>query len=214
MTDTQHLQPAAAIFDETVPAGAPWSGLLRCGQVLRIIDLEGQQAVDALFYAAGNTAERYSMQDTLLGAGMAYIGAGTQLLSNEGRPMATITADTCGRHDTLAGCCSCESNAVRFGHPTRYLHSCRENFLLELGRHGMSKRDIVPNVNFFMNVPISAEGELAVVDGISAPGGSVDLRAEMDLLCVLSNCPQLNNPCNGFRPSPIQVLVWNAPDRP
>ena len=143
--------------------------------MLRIIDLEGQQAVDALFYAAGDTAERYSMQDTLLGAGVAYIGAGTQLLSNEGRTMATITADTCGRHDTLAGCCSCESNSVRFGHPTRYLHACRENFILELGRHSMSKRDIVPNVNFFMNVPISAEGEFAVVDGISAPGGSVSV---------------------------------------
>ena len=208
MVDTQHLQPAAAILDQVVPAGAPWSGLLHRGQVLRIIDLEGQQAVDALFYAAGNTAERYSMQDTLLGSGMAYLGAGTQLLSNEGRPMATITADTCGRHDTMAGCCSCESNAVRFGHPTRYLHACRENFILELCRHGMAKRDIVPNVNFFMNVPISADGELAVVDGISAPGGSVDLCAEMDLLCVFSNCPQLNNPCNGFRPSPIRVLVW------
>lgn len=211
MTDTQHLQPAAAILDQVVPAGAPWSHLLHRGQVLRIVDLEGQQAVDALFYAAGNTAERYSMQDTLLGSGMAYLGAGTQLLSNEGRPMATITADTCGRHDTVAGCCSCESNAVRFGHPTRYLHACRENFILELGRYGMAKRDIVPNVNFFMNVPIGADGELAVVDGISAPGGSVDLRAEMDLLCVFSNCPQLNNPCNGFRPSPVRVLVWDAP---
>ena len=210
MVDTQHLQPAAAILDQVVPAGAPWSGLLHRGQVLRIVDLEGQQAVDALFYAAGNTAERYSMQDTLLGSGMAYLGAGTQLLSNEGRPMATITADTCGRHDTMAGCCSCESNSIRFGHPTRYLHACRENFIFELGRHGMGKRDIVPNVNFFMNVPISADGELAVVDGLSAPGGSVDLLAGMDVLCVISNCPQLNNPCNGFNPSPIQVLIWDA----
>ena len=200
--------PATATLDHLVAAGAPWSAVLRAGQVLRIIDLEGQQAVDALFYAAHDPAERYSMQDTLLGMGAPYIETGARLISNEGRAMATVVADTCGRHDTLAGCCSCESNSVRFGHPTRYLHACRENFILELGRHGMGKRDIVPNVNFFMNVPISETGELAVVDGISAPGGYVDLRAEMDVLVVLSNCPQLNNPCNGFNPTPIRVLIW------
>jgi urea carboxylase-associated protein 1 len=204
------LQPGDAVYDQDVAAGAPWSGVLRQGQVLRIIDLDGQQAVDALFYAAGHPAERYSAQDTVLALGTPYLGIGARLLSNEGRALVTITADSCGRHDTLAGCCSCESNAVRFGHPTRYLHACRENFILELGRHGMTKRDIVPNVNFFMNVPISEAGELAVVDGISTPGGSVDVRAEMDVLCVLSNCPQLNNPCNGFRPSPIRVLIWQG----
>lgn len=204
--------PAVAVLDHAIPAGAPWSMVLRAGQVLRIVDLEGQQAVDALFYAAGAAgavAERYSMQDTLLGMGAPYIEVGARLISSEGRVMATVVGDTCGRHDTLAGCCSCESNSVRFGHKTRYLHACRENFILELGRHGMGKRDIVPNVNFFMNVPISETGELAVVDGISAPGGYVELRAEMALLVVLSNCPQLNNPCNGFNPTAIRVLVWD-----
>jgi uncharacterized protein len=202
------LLSANALYDTVVAAGAPWSRVVHAGETLRIIDLEGQQAVDALFYAAADPAERYSMQDTILGLGTPYIGVGARLLSNEGRTMVTLTADTCGRHDTMAGCCSCESNSVRFGHATRYLHACRENFILELGRHGMTKRDIVPNVNFFMNVPVGADGELAVVDGISAPGGSVDLRAEMDVLVVLSNCPQLNNPCNGFTPSPIRVLIW------
>jgi urea carboxylase-associated protein 1 len=204
------LNPTNTIYENIIAAGAPWSRMLKAGQTLRIIDLEGQQAVDALFYAAGNYAERYSMQDTILRLGTPYIGLGTQLASNEGRAMVTLTADTCGRHDTMAGCCSCESNSVRFGHDTRYLHACRENFILELGRHGMTKRDIVPNVNFFMNVPISPDGELAVVDGISEPGGSVDLLAEMDVLVVLSNCPQLNNPCNGFTPSPIRVLIWEG----
>ncbi|MBC7800698.1 MAG: DUF1989 domain-containing protein [Gemmatimonadaceae bacterium] len=117
------------------------------------------------------------------------------------REHSTIIAGTGGRHDTRAGCCSCESNAVRLGHPTPDLHACRENFILELGGHGMAKRDIVPNVNFFRNVPTGADDELAGVDGIAAPGGSVGLRAAMDVLCVLSNCPPLNNPCNGFRPS-------------
>jgi urea carboxylase-associated protein 1 len=167
--------------------------------------------VDALFYRADDTSERYSAQDTLSEQGAAYVGLGTRLLSNRGRPILTVVADTCGRHDTSAGACSCEANTVRFGHHTRYMHACRENFLIELGRHGMTKRDLVSNVNFFMNVPISADGELAIVDGLSEPGGYVDLRADMDVLVVLSNCPQVNNPCNGFNPTPIRVLIWDGP---
>ena len=202
------LDVVDAVLDIVIPARSPWSHRLRRGQTLRLIDLEGQQAVDALFYSAADTAERYSMQDTLREQGSAYIGRGTLLISNEGRELARITADSSGRHDTLAGCCSCESNAVRFGEATKYQHACRENFVLELGRHGLSKRDIVPNVNFFMNVPIDEAGDFAVVDGISPPGSHIDLMAAMDLLCVFSNCPQVNNPCNGFNPTPARVLIW------
>jgi uncharacterized protein len=203
--------PASAIYDTVIPAERPWSRVVKRGQTLRIIDSEGQQAVDALFYRADGLAERYSAQDTLRVQGSAYIGEGTQLISSEGRVMMTLTADTCGRHDTSAGCCSCESNAVRFGEPTKYQHACRENFLLELAKHGMSKRDIVANVNFFMNVPIDPAGNFTVVDGISEPGGFVDLLAvDMDVLCVISNCPQINNPCNGFNPTPIRVVIWDA----
>ena len=202
--------PASAIYDRVIPAERPWSRVVKRGQTLRIVDSEGQQAVDALFYCADDHAERYSAQDTLRVQGSAYIGTGTQLISSEGRVMMTVVADTCGRHDTSAGCCSCESNAVRFGEPTKYQHACRENFILEFARHGMTKRDIVANVNFFMNVPIDPSGNFTVVDGISEPGGYVDLLADMDVLCVLSNCPQVNNPCNGFNPTPIRVLVWDA----
>jgi hypothetical protein len=208
MSDTMTLDPAKAIYDAVVPARRPWSHHLRPGEVLRIIDLEGQQAVDALFYSSANGGERYSVQDTLLANGRAYLDRGSRLVSNEGRTMLHLIADTCGRHDTAAGCCSCESNTVRFGHETRYMHACRENFILELGRNGLGKRDIVPNVNFFMNVPITRDGSIVVSDGISAPGSSVDLLAEMDVLVVLSNCPQLNNPCNDFVPTPIRVLIW------
>ena len=200
---------ASAILDLVIPPEQPWSAVVKRGQVLRLVDSEGQQAVDALFYRADDPAERYSAQDTLREQRNAYIGIGTQLISSGGRPMMTVIADTCGRHDTSAGCCSCESNAVRFGEHTRYLHSCRENFLLELSKHGLSKRDIVANVNFFMNVPIDPTGHFTVVDGVSQPGGCVDLLAEMDVLCVLSNCPQINNPCNGFNPTPIRVLIWD-----
>ncbi len=199
------------VLDRVVPARAPYSAVLRAGQVMWIIDLESQQAVDALFYNAADTSERYSAQDTLAAqaaaGGAFYLGLGSLLLSNEGRPMVTITGDSCGFHDTCAGACSCEANTVRFGHETRFMHACRENFLVELAKYGMGKRDLVSNVNFFMNVPIRPDGELTVDDGVSAPGGFVELRAEMDVLVVISNCPQVNNPCNGFRPTPIQIII-------
>ncbi|WP_127088100.1 urea amidolyase associated protein UAAP2 [Aquabacter cavernae] len=204
--------PKSAIAVHDIPAQAPWSGLVRKGQSIRIIDLEGQQAVDTLFYRADDFSERYSSQDTLRVQGSAYVSTGTRLISSEGRLMATVTADTSGSHDTSAGACSCESNTARFGHHTKYQHACRENFLVAVMKHGMSKRDIVPNINFFMNVPVEPSGNLAIVDGVSKPGDYVEILAEMDLLCVISNCPQINNPCNGFNPTPIRVQIFAGAD--
>ncbi|XKM38482.1 urea amidolyase associated protein UAAP2 (plasmid) [Rhizobium ruizarguesonis] len=201
-----------AVQDHFIPAEAPWSGIVRKGQTIRIEDSYGQQAIDTLFYRADDFAERYSNQDTMRAQGGAYIGTGTKIISNEGNVMLVMTADSCGRHDTSAGACSCESNTVRFGHGTKYLHACRDNFVIEVTKHGMSKRDIVPNINFFMNVPIKPNGEMTIVDGISAPGDYVELVAEMDVLCVISNCPQINNPCNGFDPTSIRVLIWDGED--
>ncbi|MBO9101405.1 MULTISPECIES: urea amidolyase associated protein UAAP2 [Rhizobium] len=198
-----------AVADHRIPAEAPWSGIVRKGQTIRIEDSYGQQAIDTLFYRADDFSERYSNQDTMRTQGAAYVSVGTRIVSSEGNVMLTMTADSCGRHDTSAGACSCESNTVRFGHGTKYLHACRDNFILEVTKHGMDKRDIVPNINFFMNVPISPDGKMTIVDGISAPGDYVELVAEMDVLCVISNCPQVNNPCNGFDPTPIRVLVWD-----
>ncbi|SCB58676.1 hypothetical protein GA0061105_105145 [Rhizobium aethiopicum] len=216
MTDFIQTSPARnvqnAAQEHFIPAEAPWSGIVRKGQTIRIEDSLGQQAIDTLFYRADDFSERYSNQDTMRLQGAAYIGSGTKIMSNEGNVMLTMTADSCGRHDTSAGACSCESNTVRFGHGTKYLHACRDNFILEVSKHGMSKRDIVPNINFFMNVPIKPNGEMTIVDGISAPGDYVELVAEMDVLCVISNCPQINNPCNGFDPTPIRVLIWDGED--
>jgi urea carboxylase-associated protein 1 len=201
----------SVVSDMVVAARAPYSTLLKQGQVMKIIDLESQQAVDALFYNAADVSERYSAQDTLAAqaadGGKFYLETGSVLLSNEGRAMVKIIADTCGFHDTCAGACSCESNTVRFGHETRFMHACRENFLTELAKYGMDKRDLVSNVNFFMNVPIKPDGELTVDDGVSEPGGYVELRAEMDVLVLISNCPQVNNPCNGFKPTPIRIII-------
>jgi urea carboxylase-associated protein 1 len=195
------------ILDTLVPANAPWSGLVRAGQTIRIEDTYGCQAVDTLFYSVADMTERYSSQDTLREQGSAYITTGTRLFSNHGNLMLTVTADSCGRHDTSAGACSCESNTVRFGHGTLYQHACRENFALIMARYGLSKRDIVPNINFFMNVPIDPSGAIVIADGVSAPGDFVELTAAMDVICAISNCPQINNPCNGFDPTPIRITI-------
>jgi uncharacterized protein len=195
------------VHDEVVPARAPWSRVVRVGETLRIIDLEGNQAVDFLVYNADDTAERYSAPDTVVAQGNLFLRVGTVLLSNEGRPMMTIVDSAVAYHDTVGGACSKESNTLRYGHHTAQQHACVENFVYEHTRHGMGKRDIQSNINFFMNVPVEADGTLGIVDGISAPGLHVDLRAEMDVLVIVSNCPQINNPCNGFDPTPVRMVV-------
>ena len=215
MLTESKLQPQNAVLDETCPAGEPWMGLVRKGQVFRILDLEGNQAVDTLFYNADDPEERYSAVDTIQRQGALYLTTGSVLYSSEGRPMLTIIADTCGRHDTLGGACAAESNTVRYALEKRPMHSCRDNFMHALAhcdcathRH-MTKRDITANINFFMNVPVTPEGGLTFADGISAPGKYVEMRAEMDVVVLVSNCPQLNNPCNAYNPTPVRMLVWD-----
>jgi urea carboxylase-associated protein 1 len=206
------LDAARAIRSEVVLAGEPWLGRIDRGQVLRIVDIEGNQAVDTLFFAAADPRDRYSASDTIRASGNLYLSAGSRLLSTAGELLLTIVADTCGRHDTIGGACSSESNTVRYGHHTKSMHSCRDTFLLAAARSGipLSKRDLAPNINFFMNVPVSPDGQLTFADGISGGGKYVELRAETDVLCLISNCPQLNNPCNAYNPSPIRVLVWDG----
>jgi urea carboxylase-associated protein 1 len=194
-------------IDDVVAARAAWSAVVAAGDVLTIIDLEGNQAVDCLLYNAADRAERYSAADTVAAQGNIFLVTGTTLLSNEGRPMMTIVDSTCAYHDTIGGACSRESNTLRYGHHTFHQHACVENFLAEGSRHGLGKRDLVSNINWFMNVPVGEDGTLGIVDGISAPGLSVTLRAEMDVLVLVSNCPQINNPCNGFDPTPIRITV-------
>jgi urea carboxylase-associated protein 1 len=195
------------IHDEIVLARAPWSHAVRRGETLRIIDLEGNQAVDFLIYSLADDAERYSFQDTIAAQKNIYLRTGSVLRSTEGRPMMTIAATSVAYHDTIGGACSCESNTLRYGHHTRAQHACVDNFLLANAAYGRSKRDMTPNINWFMNVPVEADGTLGIVDGISAPGLYVDLRAEMDVTVVVSNCPQINNPCNGFNPTPVRMIV-------
>jgi urea carboxylase-associated protein 1 len=195
------------VLDETVPARAPWSTIVRAGQVLSIIDLEGNQAVDCLLYRADDTAERYSAPDTMAQQGSIFLTTGSVLRSNEGNALMTVVSDEVGRHDTVGGACSKESNTLRYGHHTKHQHACVENFLREGARWGLSKRDLVSNINWYMNVPVEEDGTLGIVDGISAPGLTVRLRADVDTLVLVSNCPQINNPCNGFHPTPVRMVV-------
>jgi uncharacterized protein len=206
------LDPVDAIYDFTILAGDPWMREIKRGQTLRIVDVEGNQAADTLFYNAHDQADRYSGQDTIREQGALYLTTGTKLISTRGNTLLTITADTCGRHDTLGGACACESNMVRYAIDKRSMHACRDSFLrgLQIARPTWDKRDITHNINFFMNVPVTPEGGLTFEDGVSGSGRYVELRAEMDVLCLISNCPQLNNPCNAYNPTPIRVLIWEA----
>jgi urea carboxylase-associated protein 1 len=206
-----HLGAVGAVYSFVIQPGEPWIYEIAKGQILRIVDLHGNQAVDTLFYNAHDYSDRYSAQDTITRQRNLYLTTGTQLMSTGGNVLLTIVADTCGRHDTLGGACANESNMVRYAIEKRFMHACRSSFLKAVTEwdHGMTKRDITSNINFFMNVPVTPEGKLTFEDGISEPGKYVEMRAEMDVLALISNCPQLNNPCNAYNPTPVQVLIWN-----
>ena len=206
------LDPKRARRDHVVPAGEGHIERIARGQTLRIVDLDGNQAVDTLFFNAQDLSDHYSAADTIRHQRKLYLTTGTVLRSITGQALLRIVADTCGRHVMLGDAGAAESNTVRYGHHTQYMHSCRDNFLLALAKSdlGLSKRDLTNNINFFMNVPVTPAGRLTFEDGISAGGKYVEMRAEMDVICLISNCPQLNNPCNAYNPTPIRLLVWDA----
>ncbi|KAF0093598.1 MAG: hypothetical protein E1N59_2731 [Puniceicoccaceae bacterium 5H] len=205
-------QPDQAVYRHVIPAGDRWMHTIRQGQIFRIHDLEGNQAADTLFYDAHHPDDRYSASDTIQRQGKLYLTTGSVLYSSLGHPLLTITADTCGRHDTLGGACSRESNTMRYALDKEHMHACRDSFIRgvqECCEHHLDKRDITCNINFFMNVPVTPDGRLTFEDGISAPGRYVEMRAERDVYVLISNCPQLNNPCNAYHPTPVEVLIWD-----
>jgi urea carboxylase-associated protein 1 len=211
MVKESTLDAATALYSQVVPAGDYWMHIVLKGETLRILDLEGNQAADTLFFNADDPAERYSASDTIREQGNLYLSAGTVLLSDLCRPMLTITADTVGRHDTIGGACATESNTVRYALEKKSMHACRDSYLLavtENEHYGLTKRDIGHNINFFMNVPVTPDGKLTFADGLSAPGKYVEMTAHMNVIVLMSNCPQLNNPCNAYNPTPIEVLIW------
>lgn len=212
MITSSSLQAEQALRSDKVRAGDYYMQVVKAGQTLRILDLEGNQAADTLFYNANDPSERYSAMDTIREQGNVYLTTGTKLLSNDGNMMLEITADTCGRHDTLGGACATESNTVRYAIDKKCMHACRDSWLLAVAENpqfGLSKRDITHNINFFMNVPVSREGGLSFADGISGAGKYVELTASMDVIVLLSSCPQLNNPCNAYNPTAVEMLIWD-----
>ena len=198
---------------DIVDAGDYFIRRIDAGETIRIIDLEGNQAADTLFFNAADPSERYSASDTVREQGALYLTTGSKLKTNLNRDLLEIVADTCGRHDTVGGACSSESNTVRYDLEKRFMHSCRDSWMLAIVEHeefGLAKEDIGHNINFFMNVPVTPSGELEFADGVSAPGKYVELTARMDAIVLISNCPQLNNPCNAYNPTPIEVAIFNA----
>ncbi len=195
------------IVDQVIAPRASWSAKVDAGDVFTLVDVGGNQSGDCLIFAVDDTSERYSAPDTLLWQNNAYVSLGTVLRSNLGEPLMTVVLNEIDRQDTIGGACSKESNTLRYGHHTAYQHACRENFLYEGARWGLGARDLVSNLNWFMNVPVEADGALGIVDGMSAPGRRVACRAERDVIVVISNCPQMNNPCNDFNVTPLRAIV-------
>jgi len=195
------------VLDETIAARAPWSAVVRAGNVLTIVDLDGNQAVDCLLYSAVDTRVRYSAPETIARQGRIALTTGSVLRADTGAALMTVVADEVGVHDTLGGACSKESNTLRYGQHTRFQHGCLENFLIEGSRYGLGARDLASNINWFMNVPVDPDGALGIVDGLSGPGKRLGLRADIDTLVLISNCPQINNPCNAFDPTPVRMIV-------
>lgn len=201
------LVAGRVVLDEPVAARAPWSAVVTAGDVLTIVDLHGNQAVDCLLYAADDTSVRYSAQETIARQGRIALTTGSVLRADTGAALMTVVDDEVGIHDTLGGACSKESNTLRYGQHTRAQHGCMENFLIEGARWGLGARDLASNVNWFMNVPVDPDGALGIVDGLSGPGKRVALHADVDTLVLVSNCPQINNPCNAFDPTPVRMIV-------
>ncbi|GAC1607882.1 MAG: urea carboxylase-associated family protein [Mycobacteriales bacterium] len=196
------------LFDDVVQPGDGFCREVPAGGRVRIVDLKGNQAVDTLLYDARDVVNRYSAVDTIREQRGVYLTTGSRLLTQRLDLLATVVEDTCGRHDTVGGACAQESNVVRYGPQVRHQHACRVSFVDTAVRHGLMVADLSHNINFFMNVPVGADGSLSFADGLSAPGRHVELRAERDLLVLVSNCPQLNNPCNGYDPTPVRILAW------
>ncbi len=205
------LKEADAVYNEVLEAGLGWLHKVKAGQTFRIVDLEGNQAVDTTFYDAEDPSDHYGAIATIVAQKNIYLTTGSVLRAESGRPLLEITADKTGRHDTLGGACSSQSNTVRYAREKRYMHNCRDSFMLQLADGGMDirKRDLAPNINFFMNVPVTPEGGLKFDDGVSAPGKYVEMKALRDVMVLISNCPQLNNPCNAYNPTPIRLLIWD-----
>jgi urea carboxylase-associated protein 2 len=209
------------ILDEPLRGGQMWSRVLRRGQTLRLTDVEGGAAVAALFYNAEEPSERYNMPDTLKAQHIARLTAGYVLYSDMGRVLCSITADSVGWHDAITGHGTAAHGRAKYGEGNYqtlrndWYRNTRDNFLVELGKYDLGKRDIVANLNFFVKVAVDEQGQLGFVPGHSKAGDFVELRAEMNTLVVLSNTPHPLDPSKVYAPKPaLLTLRAGAPAGP
>jgi hypothetical protein len=202
---------------EALRGGQTWSRRLRRHQRLRLTDLEGRACVSGLFYNARNPLERYNMADTLKAQFTFFLTAGRVLYSDMGRVLCSIVEDGCGWHDTISGTGDGEAGRRRFGEgPYQTLRNdfhrnARDNLLVELGKHGLGKRDVVANVNFFVRLSVDDAGNLRWIEGNSRPGAAVELRFEMDTLVVLSNTPHPLDPDREYHPPAVKLEIGEGP---
>jgi uncharacterized protein len=198
--------PGTVIEDVVVAPGKPWGRRLVAAEHVRIVDLEGKQAVDFLCYDAADPSDRYNAPNTMKMEGNIFLKKGTVLWSDRGRRLMRVVEDTCGFHDTIGGCCSSEMNLVRYNNPGP--GNCRDTFEQALQAFNMTRDDIATNINWFMYVPVATDGKMSIAEGLSKAGDYVDLVAERDVICVASNCTQLFNPASGFNPTPVRIITY------
>lgn len=196
---------AKVVEDVIVAPGQPWGRKVLAGQHLKIIDTAGKQAVDFLCYDADDPSDRYNASNTMKMNRSIVLTKGSVIWSDRAKKMMTVIEDTCGGHDTIGGCCSSEMNLVRYGKTPQA--NCRDTFEAALKQFNLTRGDIATNINWFMNVPVGQDGSMGISEGYSKPGDFVSLRAERDLICVVSNCAQIYNPCNGFDPTPVRIVT-------
>jgi len=205
------------VHEEALRGGQSFSRVLRRGQVLRLVDVQGGASVAGLFYNADAPLERYNMPDTLKAQHVARLTQGYVLYSDMGRILLSVVEDTCGWHDTITGHADASINEKKFGKGTYqklrndFHRNTHDNFLIELGKHGLGKKDIVPNVSLFTKVGVDASGKLSYDPGNSGPGKVVALRAEMNVLVILSNTPHPLDPSPRYAPKPVALTIAKGP---
>lgn len=199
----------SVVVDEVIPAKAHWAREMKRGEILRITDIEGQQAVDLILYRLSDLDEKFWAAHSAKLNGTIYLTTGHVLYSDKANPMMTIIEDTVGVNDVICGSCSKALDTVRYG-PEKARPGCMDNFEEAIKPWGLLRKDVPMCFNIFLDYPVEQRGEVRMHDAPSKAGDHIDLRAEMDLLAVISNCPQENNPCNGYNPTPIRATVFAA----
>jgi uncharacterized protein len=203
------IDSSLVLLDEKLPGGGYWHGIIKRGNTLRITDLAGSHGVALVCYNADNPIERLNVADTAKIQFNAFLKQGMVMYSDMGRILCSITSDTSGCHDLICGCSNAASNTAKYGDGD--FNNSRNNFLKALGKRGLSRKDLMPNVNLFSRVAVLPDGDLQYDRSCEKAGSYIDLRAEMNVLAIVSNCPHVLHPSTEYKPQPIQLTIWKSP---